>query len=134
MKKFEFLEHTADIKIRVRGKSLNELFENAVTAFSHYIAYGKKIPSKKINLIKLDGSDIESLLSKFLDELIFLVDSEGFLPSSAEVSLEGLSLQAKVHGDSVKNQKINQVKAATYAEMYVKKTAKEWEAQFVLDV
>ena len=42
-KKFEFLEHTADIKFRAYGETINNLFESCVLAFSSFVSRGKKI-------------------------------------------------------------------------------------------
>ena len=136
MKQFEFLEHTADIKFRAYGKSLDELFENCVLAFSEYISRGEGIKSKTKKEIKLEGQDNESLLSKFLDELIYLIDADGFVTARAKVKIVGKKLSAILYGDIVKNYNdLDQVKAATYAEMYIKKKKdKTWECQVVLDV
>ena len=131
---FEFLDHAADIKIKVMGKTLNEVFEAAIEAVAFYMNGGEKIPCKKGKVIEVSGSDKESLLYKFLDELLYLVGAEGFAASKGEVLLRGNNLRAELYGDDTKNHQLEHIKAATYAEMYIKKTEKGWEAQFVLDV
>ncbi len=133
-KKFEFLEHTADLKFRVYGSTINEIFENTVLAISIYISPDKKIASKKGKVIEAHGKDHESLFYNFIDEILFLIDSEGFVPAKAEVTMMGYNLKAELYGDSAKNYEIKQIKAATYAEMYIKKTRSGFEAQAVLDV
>ena len=45
-KKFEFLEHTADIKFRAFGKTLEEVFENSALAVSSIYSKEKKISLK----------------------------------------------------------------------------------------
>ena len=135
MKKFEFLEHTSDIKLKIYGDTLNEIFENSVLAFSSYIAREEKIKSRKSKIVEVSGRDNESLLYNFLDELIYLLDADEFIASKAKVTLRGNNLIAEVFGDNTKDYKgLSQIKAATYSEMYIKKTSKGWEAQFVLDV
>lgn len=142
MKKFEFLEHTADIKFRAYGKSVNEAFENSVLAMTSYLSGGEKIVNKKNKTINIKGHDYESLLYKLLDELIFLLDSEGFVVSKSKIQIKGFDLTAKLYGDSSKNYGLEQIKAATYAEMYVKKVRTKqknkenqyWEIQSVLDI
>lgn len=133
--KYKFLEHTADIKFKVYGKTLNEIFENAVLALSEYLSRGEKIKSKKGKVVDVSGSDLESLFYNFLDELIYLLDAENFIVAKAKVTLRGYNLHAELYGDSSANYKdLDQVKAATYAEMYIKKTQDGFEAQAVLDV
>lgn len=132
--KYEFLEHTADIKIKVHGKTLNEIFENSALAFSFYLSGERKIENKKLKVINISGTDTNSLLYNFLDELIYLTDAENFVVSMAKVTLRGNNLQAELSGDEADKYKIQQIKAATYAEMEIKKNSLGWEALFVLDV
>ena len=133
--KYKFIEHTADIKFKSYGKSLNEVFENAVLAIVEYISRGKEIKSTKKKSIKLKGTDINSLLYKFLDELKYLLDAEFFLVSKAKVSIKGFKLHAELFGDNASNYKnLDHIKAATYSEMQIKKTLHGFEAQAVMDV
>lgn len=134
--KYRFLEHTADIKFQAYGKTLNEVFENAVLAIAEYISRGKKIKAAKGKVIKVSGNDLESLFYNFLDELIYLIDAENFLAVKAKVTIKGYNLKAELFGDNTKNYKeLDHIKAATYAEMHIKKLPDEnWEAQCVLDV
>ena len=136
IKKFEFLEHTADIKFRAYGKSLNELFESCSMALSSYLAKENKISSKIKKQISIEGQDIKSLLYKFLDEIIYLLDAESFIISKSKVDIKNNKLNAVLHGDNVENYHgLDHIKAATYAEMYIKqKKDKTWEAQAVMDV
>ena len=83
----------------------------------------------------MSGNDLESLFYKFLDELIYLLDAENFITAKAKVTLRGYNLHAEIFGDSASNYKnLDHIKAATYAEMYIKKTEDGFEAQAVLDV
>lgn len=132
--KFEMLDHAADIKFKVCGKTLNEIFENSIEAVAYYFGGGEKIESKKGKIIEVRGSDIESLLYKFLDELLYLVDAERFIAVKGSVLLRGNNLKAELYGDDTNKYQLEHIKAATYAEMYIKKAEKGWEAQFVLDV
>ena len=133
--KYKFLPHTADIKFRAYGKSLNGLFENCALAFSNHLSRGSKIKSIVKKNFSLEEKDLPALLYSFLDELIYLLDAEDFVVSKAGVSIEGTKLKAEVYGDDVENyQDLDHINAATYSEMYVKKKLFGWEAQVVLDV
>lgn len=135
MKKFEFLEHTGDIKFRVYGKTLNEIFENSALAISKIISEDRKVIQKKKRKISISGKDSEALLYSFIEELIYLLDAENFIVAKAKVNIKGNRLSAVLYGDNVKNYKnLDQIKSATYAEMYVKKIKNGWEAQAVVDV
>ena len=133
---YKFLEHTADIKFQSYGKTINEVFENSVLAVAEYVSRGKKIKTVKGKVVNVSGNDLESLFYNFLDELIYLIDAENFLTVKAKVTILGYNLKAELFGDSTKNYKdLDHIKAATYAEMYIKKLPDEnWEAQAVMDV
>jgi len=136
-KKFEFLEHAADIKFRAYGKTLNEAFENSVAATISYLSDGK-ISDKKIKIVEIKGNDYESLLYNLLDEILFLLDSEGFIVSRSKIKIDKLGIKAKFYGDDAKKYGLDHIKAPTYFEMYVRKAKKGerivWEIQAVLDV
>jgi len=132
---YKFLEHTADIKFVAKGKSLNEAFESAILAFAEFVAKGNNVKGVSEKSIEVSGDDKENLLYKFLEELIYLLDSEDFVVVKGNVSVKGNSLKAKLFGDSSKNYKgLDHVKAATYADMYVKEGKKGWELQAVMDI
>ncbi len=134
--KFRFLEHTADIKFKAWGRTKEKAFESSVLAFSSYVARGQKINPVKKKALKIEGRDSESLLYRLMDELIYLVDSDNFIVSKAEIKIKGNKLEAVLFGDDVKKYKgLDHVKAATYAEMHINQLKGGiWEAQVVLDV
>ena len=99
MNKFEFLDHTADIKFKAYGKTMNEVIENCAAAFSFYMSNGQKIKPRKGKIIDVRGNDKESLLYNFLDELIYLVDAENFITTKASITVRGYNLHAELYGD-----------------------------------
>lgn len=135
-KRFTFMEHTADVKFKAFGKSLEEVFESCALAFSEIISRGEKISGKKKRDLVVEGKDNEELLYGFLDELIYLLDAKDFVVKNAKVKVSEGRVEAEVLGDLVDNyDDLDHVKAATFAEMYVREVAKDkWEAQVVLDV
>ncbi|MDP3966612.1 MAG: archease [archaeon] len=135
--KFKFLSHTADLKFRVYGKTIEEIFENSSRALFSSICE-EKIKNKKKIKIKVSGKDYLNLLYNFLEELLFLIDSKDFFVSeflSLSINKKNLSLSAEIVGDSGKNYCVHsQIKAVTYNNMFLKKYGKRWIAQVVLDV
>lgn len=133
--KYEFLEHTADIKFRAYGKTMEEAFENSALAVAEFIAKGNKVKAKEKKEIEVEGTDKENLLYNFLEELIVLLDSEEFVVVKAKVKIEGNKLTGVLHGDDTKNYKgLDHIKAATYAEMFVGRRGGKWEVVAVMDV
>lgn len=135
--KFDFFEVTADIGVRVWGKDIDELFENAAIAVTSLMINPnlmKKIIEKKLIVT---GNDLPSLLINWLTELLIIRDSEGILFSSfeVEISKEGKSLNARVFGDHFigKNLEMD-VKAITYSLFKLEKINGDFYSQFVLDI
>lgn len=133
-KKFTFLNHMADIKIRLQGKSLSELFESVTSAFAEYVGGDQSIKTTKKKTITLTANDNESLMYAYIDELLYLLDAEDFVAVKATVKIKDTILTAVLQGDATKNYHLNHIKAATYAEMKIEKNASKWTAEVVLDV
>ena len=136
MKKFKFLEHTADIKFQAFGKSLEEVFENSALALKEVIIEKKIVKEKTTKEIQVKGNDKEALLYRFLEEFLFLIEAENFIISKIKkIKIKDNKLTAEILGDKANNYKLNRhVKAITYNSMYVKQEKNFFIAQVVLDV
>lgn len=133
---YKFLEHTADIKFLVEGETIEELFIESSKALIETIVGKTKSITKLKKEISLKGEDIENLLYQFLEEIIFLIDGEGFLTLSIEnLKIKDNNLKATLIGDNVKKYKsLNDVKAITYNSMSIKKLNNKYSTEIVLDV
>jgi len=122
---FEFLPHTADAKFRAYGKTLEEKFANAALAMFSIIVNTKEIEPKMKKQIKIEAADEKSLLYNWLEELLFLVDTEEFMLNNIEKikieKREKFILEATVVGDKYKEKYeiLGGIKAATYNEMEI---------------
>tara|TARA_Y100000310_G_C20690811_1_gene822077 strand:- start:519 stop:926 length:408 start_codon:yes stop_codon:yes gene_type:complete len=133
---YEFLEHTGDVKFRASGKTLEKMFISAAEALKESISGNIKILSKEEISFEVKGRSNEELLYNFLEEFLFLLDSDGFLMSKIkfiEISKELVS--CIVLGDNVVNYDfVNEVKAITYNEMFVREKKEGFVCEVVLDV
>jgi len=116
---YEFLEHAADAKFRAYGKTLEEKFTNAALAMTSIIT--ENVKAKIRNDFKIEGTDQENLLYNFLEELLFLFDSESFILSKVDkINITGNTLSCEVLGDAAdKYETHSDVKAVTYNEMEI---------------
>jgi len=139
MEKYKFLEHTADAKFQAYGNNMGEAFSNAALAMFSVITDTKKIKKKIKKEIKVKGTDLKSLLYNFLEELLFLLDTNSFLLNKIEkISIKKMkgkySLNATVVGDKADNYETSgDIKAVTYNEMEIKENDKVM-VQVVLDL
>lgn len=134
--KYKFIPHTADLKFQAYGKTLNSVFENSALALTSHL-HEKKINPKKREFFLIKGVDLEALMFRFLEEILFLFETKRFLASKIKVKVakDAKSLEVELHGEINKNKTARHyIKAVTYNDMFVKKIKGQFVAQVVLDV
>ncbi len=140
--KYEYLDHTADAKFKAWGKDFSELFENAALATFGIITDVEKVKPKLEFKFRVTAKKKEACLFDFLDHLLFLLDTEGFLLHSFKDLKVTRNCDSTfwatgtAKGDYHKGYDVScNVKAVTYNDMYIKaKNDSGWEAQVVVDL
>lgn len=135
MKNFEILPHTADLKIRIFGNSLKELFENSIYAMFASIepiyTDGKDIEFN----VEIDSINRESLFVDFLSEALYLSDANSVAFKSASISeFSDTHLKAKLVGSSIARFEVVEIKAVTYHDLKIQKVDDSWMAEVVFDI
>lgn len=137
MKKYEQLDISGDVGLRIWGESLEDLFTNAASSMSGLITDITRIKEREKRTCRLDGDSYERLLVLWLNELIFLFDTYGFVGTSFSVSLEGNTLNALISGGTI-DPDVNEcrllIKAATYHCLSIRKKGSLWEATVIFDI
>lgn len=127
MRKYSFVEHTADIAIKAYGKNLFECFENAAVAMFDIISDTKKIKPVGEYKIILKADNLELLLVDWLSKLLYLHDANNFLFCKFKVEKldESASvLEAQAWGeefDKARHPIGKEIKAVTYHMLEVNK-------------
>jgi len=140
MSGYEFLQHTADIKIRAWGKTLEEAFEKAAEAFTDTTVDIRTVEPRERDELTVHGDDLEELLYNFIEELIIRLDSDGKLYSRFRVRISGdggYTLEAEMWGeylDLSKHEPKIHVKAMTYHEMRIYREGDRYIIEYVLDI
>ena len=138
MKRYEQFPHTADIGVRAYGKSLKELFENAAFAMFDILADLEGITDDLTEKFDLKAANPEELLIAWLDELLYRFYTKQIILS--EFNIEEMTdqfLKATSYGRSVmanRNRLKTEIKAATYADLAIKKTADGYSVEIIFDV
>lgn len=141
-KQYEYLEHTADIKFLAYGKTLEEVFENAALAMFNVMIDTGKVSGETAKEIFLKSPDLESLLVDWLSELLYLfeVDEIVFRKFQVQEIKEGESeyfITARASGEKFYPESHpfeTEIKAVTYNQLKIEKTADGWMAQVVVDI
>ncbi len=133
-KRFEEIDHTADLAIRVYGRDMSELFANAAYGMFALMAEPSLEESACQREVSLEATDYEGLLVDWLNELIYLHEVEGETYSQFAIkTLSPTELKAQVTGGPTKI-KTRAIKAATFHELAIKETANGLVATIVFDV
>jgi len=136
VKRFQFIEHTADIGLIAYGQSLSEAFANAAYGLFSIIAELKTVKEIESRQLELNEEDLEALLFEWLNSLIYLFDVEMLLLKRFDIrDFDGRGLKAICYGekyDPSRHQLKTGVKAATYHMLKVDRG--ENQVQVIFDV
>ena len=135
---FEIIDHTADVGIVAYGRTMEELFQNAAAATFSLMADLESVGDGTVLEVEVEAPDREELLVAWLNELIYLSDTERLLFSRFEITEMGEDhLKARVRGERMDPAKHNlkgQVKAATYHHLKISQTEEGLAARVILDM
>jgi SHS2 domain-containing protein len=136
-KDFEILDHTADVGIIAYGADLKQAFANAARALFSLITELDDVEEVLHQDIKLNASDVESLLVAWLNELVYRFDTEGILFKRFDITqLEDTHLEARVYGEKADRSRHSLktgVKGATYHMLEIDK-ADGYRVQVIFDI
>jgi SHS2 domain-containing protein len=142
-KRFEFLEHTADLYIAAYGSSLEEAFENAAYATFEGMTNIEQVQPLREDTVEVEGYDEQALLYNWLEALIVKFDLTGNLYSRFKITnmkktSQGFKLKAQIWGEPFNPKKhVSKVgvKAVTYHQMDIIKDATGTvTVKFILDI
>ena len=146
-KNYKILEHPADVKVQVFGKTKEELFLNAMLGMMEVL----KVKSKKLKVkrkISVKSLDLNALLVDFLSEVLYLsqvnkevyddVKFSKFSPSTRLTARQAGSgqtiLEAELLGTKIESFG-EDIKAVTYHGLEIKKNKKGlYEATVLFDI
>jgi SHS2 domain-containing protein len=145
-KDFEQLPHTADIKIRVFGTTLKDLFKHALVGMFQVIrpiVIGCTIEKDRVvcrllpeqRTVEVSSIDIPALLVDFLSEALYLSDvhNEAYLDATIH-HLNETHIKATLYGVKVTGFQVVELKAVTYHDLQVKQVRGQWQADIVFDI
>ncbi|MCL5771242.1 MAG: archease [Actinobacteria bacterium] len=124
-RKYEVIEHLSDVMLKVYGRSIKELFENAAEGMFSLITdinNIKKTIIKKIDIVIKENMQAEDLLIIWLEKLLFLNETSNLIFSDFKIiNFINDDNESKINA-VLKGEKINlkkheiflQIKAPTY--------------------
>jgi SHS2 domain-containing protein len=141
---YRYLEDiaTADAAFDAWGTTREELFATAADALlGIMVAKTDDVSARRSLTVTLHHEDLELLLFDFLQELIFLKDSQRLLLRVRAITItneqETLLLKAELSGeliDSARLELLADAKAITLHQFRIENEGNSWKARVIVDV
>jgi SHS2 domain-containing protein len=131
----EVVDHTSEVQLRLRAGSLGELLAEAGRALAMIQLGGTAGPATGPWLeIEVSSPDRASLVADWLNELVFLAETERWVATEFDIDLtDGQSVRARVRGVPMERVP-GLVKAATLHGLRLEDVAGGMEGEVILDV
>jgi SHS2 domain-containing protein len=139
---YEIIEHTADLGIRGRGESLDTLFAAMARGLFAVIADPETVrldaaDTERRRAIRLEADATADLLHDWLEELNALHQIHAELYGRFAVRVTDNRLTAVAEGEAIDPERHDlrvEVKAVTWHDLRVDRTAEGFEAFVLLDI
>lgn len=135
---FRILEHPADLGIEAEGATLGDAFAAAAYGLVSIILDPTTVEPCHTREVQLAASDDEQLLVRWLSEILYLYDGQGFVAKEFEIDqLAPTALHARVRGEKLDLRKHHtklDVKAVTYHQLEIAETHSGVRVRVFLDI
>lgn len=135
---FTICDHTADLGVSVTAASLEELMADAACGLFTVIAGDlAQVSPRAEESFVIEGTDPVWLLFDWLAELHAAFEMRRMLFCGFDVSVTEARLRARARGehyDPIRHALAHEVKAITQHALDVRKTARGWEAFYIVDI
>jgi SHS2 domain-containing protein len=129
---YRWVEHTGELELEIEAPSEEAVLASALAAFAELLGE-QRGGERARHEIDLGAADRAALLAEWLSELVFLAETEAFVPERvASLELTGAGLRAAVEGRRGNPRHL--VKAVTYHRLEFRPDGERWRARVVLDV
>jgi len=144
---FRELDHTADLRVEIRGKDEQELFRNAVESL--YLLLGLQAVSYRSDAapderLEIQGQDPEEALVGLLGELLYRATAERqrlnlreLFVRRGEEGEEGCRVDVRGDWETLTDGEMagqREIKAVTYHDVRIRRTKRGWVARVVMDL
>jgi SHS2 domain-containing protein len=123
---YRFLDHATDAIIEVEAKDLKEAFAVTADAVINLTLDQDKVEEKQTKEFLAQGKDLHYLLFSWLEEIPFILITEGFAIKRIEFDIEKTDIykiNAKAFGENLDLKKHNfkvEIKAPTFYDMVIR--------------
>ena len=136
---YKFLDHATDAIIEINAKDLKEAFSTVADAVINLTLDQNKVEEIETKEFTSQGKDLYYLLFSWLEEIPFILITEGFAIKRIEFNIEkndSYKINAKVFGERLDLKKHNfkvEIKAPTFYDMVIENREQVY-MKFLLDL
>ena len=136
------LDHTADIGFEIEAPTLEDLFDETRRALLMTMFERPPERGEEERPVRLSGTDLEILLVRWINELVYFIQGAGFVPVHAEIQIReadrgSFFLEALLAGAPLDLEGYGwqgEIKSATFHGLDVTQGSKGWRTRVILDV
>ena len=136
---YKFLDHATDAFVEITAKDLKEAFAITADAVINITIDQDKVEEKQEKEFSAHGKDLRYLLFSWLEEITFVLITEGFAIRRIEFDIlenDEFTINAKAFGETLDLKKHNfkvEIKAPTFYEMKIEQNGGVF-MRFLLDL
>jgi len=142
MKRYDIIDHTADVGITGYGRTLEELFLHMALGMFGLIADVTSIQPMASVPILVQADDLEGLLVAWLKELLYAAERDHLFFMNCRVhqlipDKPNLCMSGEATGEAIdhdRHQVFREVKAVTYHELGIRREGDLWVARVIFDI
>lgn len=135
---YTVLDHTADMGIRVTGRTLEDLFQNAGQSLMQILINKRPAGETSVVRLSIEGEDLSDLMVRWLGEILYLFQGEGRVVMDIHVdAVTPTRIDAGLHTlpfDQTRHEVVTEIKAVTYHQIDVARKRGRWQATVIFDV
>lgn len=135
MERYRIIDHEADTGFEVYGGTMEELFQNGVSALFSLITDTEAVRPLEEKRIEAGGNG--ELFVNFLNDILYLWDTTQFIPNTVSVHIKGQNAEGLLKGeffDPARHAIRQEVKAVTYHKFRIVEEQGALKATIIVDV
>ncbi len=140
---WSLLDHTGDLGLEIEARDLEALFVQALRGFTDCLTRVETVGEEVERSVELTAAGLDLLLADWLQEALYLFDTESLVFSTAEVAIDAgtgsgpVALRSRLRGerfDGARHPLKAPIKAITYHALAVTRRDGGWRARVVFDL
>ncbi len=132
------IDHTADLRMEVHGRTIEDLFVNAAKGLASLLNPKAEAQRGDVLEVSVEAEDYEELLVNWLREILFHHEVNGFMLVKPEIpELSPKMLVGRLEGtysQGGENAAGADLKAVTYHGLSIEKTDEGYTARILFDI